>query len=92
MDYNKATITIGKVREYDSTNGEIVAKEGIYNFTNEAISEGEVIAINDMVLFRGEEIHNQKIAYFIKKLAPNKDLNEQLYAKTKSIKYRKSQD
>ena len=86
MDYNKATVLVGKVRNFNETTGEIVAKEGIYLFTQDEISEGEVITINDMVLFRGEEVQGQKKAYFIKKLNPEKDLNNQIYTKTKSIK------
>ena len=66
MDYNKATVLVGKVRNFNETTGEIVAKEGIYLFTQDEISEGEVITINDMVLFRGEEVQGQKNAYFIR--------------------------
>ena len=92
MDYNKATVLVGKVRNFDETTGEIVSKEGIYLFTRDEISEGEVITINDMVLFRGEEVQSQKKAYFIKKLNPEKDLNNQIYTKTKSIKFLKENE
>lgn len=92
MDYNKATILVGKVRSFDELTGEIVSKEGIYLFTQDEISEGEVITINDMVLFRGEEVQGQNKAYFIKKLNPEKDLNNQIYTKTKSIKFLKENE
>lgn len=92
MDYNNATVTIGKVRTYDECVGDIVAKEGTFMFTNEDIAEEENIAINDMVLFRGEEVQGQKKAFFIRKLNPSKNLNDEIYTKTKSIKLIKEND
>ncbi len=93
MDYNKATVSIGKVRTFDSISGEIVSKEGeTYIFTKDSISESETIFPNDIVLFRGEEIHSTKVAYFIKRLEPDKDLNNQVYSKTKNIKYNKGNE
>jgi hypothetical protein len=92
MDYNKTTISIGKIKSYDQATGEIVSQEGIFLFTKEDISDEELININDMVLFRGEEIQGQKKAFFIRKLNPTKDLNNQVYTKTKSIKFLKEND
>lgn len=86
MDYNNSLVTIGKVRTYDSITGKIISKEGIYIFTQENISDGEKINVNDIVLFRGEEINNIKVAYFIRKLKPNKNINDQIHIKTKNIK------
>lgn len=92
MDYNKAAVLVGKVRNFDDTTGEIVSKEGIYLFTQDEISKGEIITVNDMVLFRGEEVQGQKKAYFIKKLTPEKDISNQIYTKTKSIKFLKENE
>ncbi len=93
MDYNKTTISIGKIRTFDSISGEIVSKDGeVYMFTKDGISEGEEVTLNDIVLFRGEEIHDTKVAYFIKRLEPDKELNNQVYLKTKNIKYNKGNE
>lgn len=92
MDYNNAQITVGKVRTYNSITGEIVAKDGIYIFTQDNIVAGEEIALNDMVVFRGEKVQDVRVAYFIKKLNPSKDLNEQIYTKTKSVKFLKENE
>ena len=82
MDYNNTTISIGKVRNYDQMVGDIVSKEGTFLFTKEDIAE-EYINVNDLVLFRGEEVQGQKKAFFIRKINPSKDLNEQIYTKRK---------
>jgi hypothetical protein len=92
MDYNKTTITIGKIKSYDQATGEIVSQEGIFLFTKEDISEEELININDMVLFRGEEIQGQKKAFFIRHLNPSKDISDQVYTKTKKIKFFREND
>ncbi len=87
MDYNNSLVTIGKVRTYDSLTGEIISKEGLYLFTQESISDGENINVNDIVLFRGEEINNTKVAFFVRKLNPNKNINDQISRRTKNIKF-----
>ena len=92
MDYNNTLITIGKIKNYNCSTGEIVSKEGIYIFTQDNIAEGEELATNDMVLFRGEQVKDVKVAYFIKKLSPEKNLEEQIYTKTKSRKFLKEND
>lgn len=92
MDYNNATVTIGKVKSYNECVGDIVAKEGIFMFTKEDIVEEESIVINDMVIFRGEEVQGQKKAFFIRKLNPSKNIDDQVYAKTKTIKFLKEND
>lgn len=86
MDYNNTEILVGKVRKYDVVTGEIISDKGDYMFTQDSISEDEMISLNDTVLFRGEEVHGVRVAYFIKKLSPNEDLNQQIYIKTKRIK------
>lgn len=83
MDYNNSLVTVGKVRTYDSLTGEIISKDGVYIFTKENISDGEKINENDTVLFRGEEINNIKVAFFIKKLNPELGLEEEIYRKVK---------
>lgn len=75
---------IGKVRTFDEFVGEIVSSNGVYLFTKEGILEGEKINPNDMVVFRGEEVTNTKKAFFIKKITPNKSLEEVIYKKTKT--------
>lgn len=92
MDYNNAQITVGKVRTYNSVTGEIVAKDGIYIFTQDNIVAGEEIVVNDMVVFRGEKVQDVLVAYFIKKLNPSKDLNEQIYTKTKNVRFLKENE
>lgn len=92
MDYNNATVTIGKVKSYNECVGDIVAKEGIFMFTKEDIVEEESIVISDMVIFRGEEVQGQKKAFFIRKLNPSKNIDDQVYAKTKKIKFLKEND
>ena len=92
MDYNKTKVSIGKVRSYNNSIGDIISKEGVYLFTQEELEENESININDIVLFRGEEIQNQKKAFFIKKLNPNKNLKHQVYTKKKSKEIFKEND
>ncbi len=92
MDYNNAKISVGKIRTFDQTSGDIVSQEGNFLFTKEDIAENEIININDIVLFRGEEIKGQKKAFFIRRINPNKNINDQVYAKTKSIKFLKEND
>lgn len=92
MDYNNAKVLIGKIIEYDNYVGSIAAKDGIYLFTQEDIVDGEELLLKDLVIFRGEDIQNQKKAYFIKKLNPKKNLGNQIYIKTKNIKYLKDND
>lgn len=90
MEYNN--YNIGKVRTFDNYFGEIIAQDGIYMFISEDISPSEVIEVNDIVLFRGEEINNVKKAFFIKKI--NKDLNleEEILQKVKRIEIGKEND
>ncbi len=71
-------VTVGKVRRYDGVSGEIVTNEETYMFTPESIQEG-TLNENDLVMFRGEEIHNTKKAYFIQKLDNEKSIDEQVY-------------
>lgn len=92
MDYNQANVFIGKVRTYENSAGEIVSNDGTYLFTEDSISSNEEISLNDMVLFRGEEIHGIKKAFFIRKLEPTIDLNDQVYQKTKGLKQSKKND
>lgn len=92
MEYNNVKISVGKIRSYDQTTGSIVSQDGNFIFTKEAIVENEELNPNDMVLFRGEEVQGQKKAFFIRKLNPTKDLNNQVYTKTKSIKFLKEND
>lgn len=77
------SIKIGKIRAFDNYTGEIVAQDGIYLFTCENTNPEEKLNLNDIVMFRGEEIKDTKVAYFIKKLNPNLDLEEQIKTKTK---------
>ena len=83
---------IGKIRSYNSFIGEIVTKDGTYIFTSENISPEEVISLDDMVIFRGEEIHNTKKAYFIKKIDPNLNIEEQIYKKVKTYNSNKENE
>ena len=91
MDY-KPTISIGKVRTFDYITGEIVSKEGIYLFTTADILETDGITIEDIVTFRGEEIHGSKRAYFIRKIKPKKDLNNHQEEGPKIFKLLKEND
>ena len=92
MDYNDAQISMGKIRSYDTITGEIVAKDGIYIFTQDNIVNGEEIKPNDMVVFRGEMVQDVRVAYFIKKLTPSKNIEDQIYTKTKGIKFLKENE
>lgn len=87
MDYNDAQISMGKIRSYDTITGEIVSKDGIYIFTQDSIVNGEELKTNDMVVFRGEMVQDVRVAYFIKKLTPSKNIEDQIYTKTKGIKF-----
>lgn len=89
MDYNNAKVLLGKIVEYDNFVGKIISKEGIYMYTEEDIVEGQEIKLNDLVIFRGEEIQNQKKAYFVKKINPERNLKNQIYMKIKNNKYNK---
>lgn len=86
MEYNEAIITIGKVRNFDNVTGEIVSKEGTFNFNANNISDGETITNEDVVLFRGEQVHGVPKAFFIKRINPDLNLQDQIYQKTKSKK------
>ena len=92
MDYNKATVSIGKVRNYDNCVGDIITKNGIFIFTHEDILDGEIIKKGDIVIFRAEEIQNQNKAFFIKKLAREKKLTPKLYTKKKLTKFLKENE
>lgn len=77
MDSNK-TYNIGKIRSYDQYVGEIIAKDGTYIFLNEDPYNEEKYGLNDVVLFRGEEIQGAKKAFFVKKLNNTKDYEEEI--------------
>lgn len=77
------SINIGKIRTFDNYVGEIVSQDGIYLFTKENTIPEENLKENDTVIFRGEKINNTNVAYFIKRLDPNLDFNEQIKTKTK---------
>lgn len=83
MEYNN--YTIGKVRTFDNYFGEIIAQDGVYMFISEDISPTEVIEVNDMVLFRAEEINNVKKAFFIKKLNKNLNIEDEVIRKVKKL-------
>lgn len=83
MEYN--SYTIGKVRTFDNYFGEIIAQDGVYMFISEDISPTEVIEVNDMVLFRAEEINNVKKAFFIKKLNKNLNIEDEVIRKVKKL-------
>lgn len=92
MEYNKTILTIGKVRSYDNITGEIIAKEGSFIFTSNNVDPEDSLNIDDIVFFRGEEVQGTKKAFYIKKLNPDKDLNNQIYQKTKNKRFLKEND
>lgn len=92
MEYNKAIVTVGKIRSYNGVTGEVVSKDGIYIFTQDNILEGENISQNDIVVFRGELVQNVRFAYFIKKVTPSKLSDSEFYKSNKSIKLLKGND
>lgn len=84
MDYNKATVKIGRVRSYDNSVGEIVTLDEKYIFTKDSIAETEELSTNDMVVFRGEEIQGMKRAFFIRRVTREKSLSIHKYTKSKT--------
>ena len=91
MDFNTKML-IGKVRTYNDITGEIVSKDGLYLFTTEDIIDNENLCVEDIVTFRGEEIHGSKRAYFIRKVTPKKELNENSLDGQKVFKLMKEND
>ena len=78
MEPNKQ-YNIGKVRNYDKYTGEIISQDGVYIFLNENISDCKNLNINDIVMFRGEEIQGTKKAFFVQKLDPEKNIDNEIY-------------
>lgn len=78
MEQNKQ-YNIGKIRTYDNYTGEIISQDGVFIFLNENISGTKELTINDVVMFRGEEIQGTKKAFFVQKLNPEKKLEEEVY-------------
>ena len=66
MDYN--IIKIGKIRNINYTTGvgEIVTSKDKYLFRITADMPKDLES-NDYVIFRAEQVHNQNIAFFVKK-------------------------
>ena len=77
MDSNQS-YNIGKIRAYDNYIGEIIAKDGTYIFVNEDNINTEKFKLNDIVMFRGEEIQGLKKAFFVKKLTSEKNFEEEI--------------
>jgi hypothetical protein len=77
MDSNQS-YNIGKIRAYDNYIGEIIAKDGTYIFVNEDNINNEKFKLNDIVMFRGEEIQGLKKAFFVKKLTSEKNFEEEI--------------
>ena len=68
-----STTKIGKVNKINKEKiGEIITPDEIYLFQmKDAL---DTIQKGDLVKFRAEEIHNQKKAFFIKKITNSQDL------------------
>lgn len=81
----KETYNIGKIRSYDNYVGEIIAKDGTYMFINDNLSDEEKLNLNDVVMFRGEEVQGTKKAFFVKKLDSSKNLEEEVLKKLKKL-------
>lgn len=90
MEYS--SYNIGKIRTFDNYTGEIVAQDGVYIFTSESIEPSEVLFVEDTVLFRGEEINDIKKAFFVKKINPNLNLEDQVYKHVKKPKVNKENE
>ncbi len=81
-----SNIYIGKIHEYDSFIGKIVTTTGTYLFIGDDVENDALLEKDDVVMFRGETIHNQKRAFFIKKLNPELNLEEQVQRKLRKTK------
>lgn len=90
MEYNN--YNIGKIRTYDNYTGEIVAPDGVYLFTSESLNPTETLSVEDTVLFRGEEINEIKRAFFVKKINPNLNLEDEVYKHVKKPKSNKENE
>ncbi len=81
-----SNIYIGKVREYDSFIGEIVTQDETYLFMSDDIEDDTLLSKDDVVMFRGETIHDKKRAFFIKKLNPEYNLEDQVQRRLRKTK------
>lgn len=69
MQYrSKLPYKIGKVRNFDTYEGEIVTDKNIYYFVRNDINEGEVINNDDYVMFKSKTEDTFPQGYYIKKV------------------------
>ena len=82
MDYNNVN-KIGKIKELNKEFGigKIVSTDDIYLFTINDIKEN--LNIGDLVRFRGEEVNEEKRAFFITKVNNDYILNNNNIIKSK---------